>query len=69
MWRPCLRLGLRHGPGREHAARNSAIRREVLGERRPALTVLIAGTYDPAWLLEIEVVAAVTRPEAGAAAP
>jgi 2-iminobutanoate/2-iminopropanoate deaminase len=54
---------------REHAARNSAIRREVLGERRPALTVLIAGIYDPAWLLEIEVVAAVTRPEAGAAAP
>lgn len=24
----------------------------------PALTVLIAGIYDPAWLLEIEVIAA-----------
>ncbi len=37
---------------------NSRIRREVLGDLQPALTVIIAGIYDPAWLLEIEVVAA-----------
>jgi 2-iminobutanoate/2-iminopropanoate deaminase len=43
---------------RAFAATNSAIRREVLGERKVALTVLIAGIYDPAWLLEIEAVAA-----------
>ena len=43
---------------RTHAAENSAIRREVLGERSPALTVIIAGIYDEAWLLEIEAVAA-----------
>lgn len=37
---------------------NSAIRREVLGARTPALTVVIAGIYDEAWLLEIEAIAA-----------
>jgi 2-iminobutanoate/2-iminopropanoate deaminase len=37
---------------------NSAIRQEVLAGLTPALTVLIADIYDPAWLLEIEVVAA-----------
>lgn len=43
---------------RKHALENSAIRREVLGTRSPALTVLIAGIYDSGWLLEIEAIAA-----------
>lgn len=42
---------------RRHAAANSAIRQEVLGDRKPALTVVITGIYDPAWLLEIEAIA------------
>ena len=37
---------------------NSAIRREVLGNHAPALTVIICDIYDEAWLLEIEVIAA-----------
>ncbi len=43
---------------RAYADENSAIRREVLAGLTPALTIIIAGIYDPAWLLEIEVVAA-----------
>jgi 2-iminobutanoate/2-iminopropanoate deaminase len=43
---------------REHADVNGAVRREVLGAHKPALTVIIATIYDPAWLLEIEVIAA-----------
>ena len=43
---------------RMYATENSSIRREVLGERAPALTVIITGIYDPAWFLEIEAVAA-----------
>lgn len=43
---------------RAYAAENSAIRREVLAGLTPALTIVIAGIYDPAWLLEIEVIAA-----------
>lgn len=43
---------------RAYAAENSAIRREILGAREPALTIIIAGIFDPAWLLEIEVIAA-----------
>ena len=43
---------------RADAQENSAIRREVLAGLTPALTIIIAGIYDPAWLLEIEVVAA-----------
>jgi enamine deaminase RidA (YjgF/YER057c/UK114 family) len=42
---------------RAYAADNSAIRQEVLAGLTPALTVIIAGIYDPAWLLEIEVIA------------
>jgi 2-iminobutanoate/2-iminopropanoate deaminase len=42
---------------RRYAAENSAIRREVLGARAPALTVVIAGIYDEQWLFEIEAVA------------
>ena len=43
---------------RAHAAENGAIRQEVLAGLTPALTIIIAGIYDPAWLLEIEVIAA-----------
>ncbi|QBF30790.1 RidA family protein [Thalassococcus sp. S3] len=37
---------------------NSEVRREVLGNLEAALTVIITGIYDEAWLLEIEVIAA-----------
>ena len=43
---------------RAYAQENSAIRREVLAGLTPALTIIIAGIYDPAWLLEIEAIAA-----------
>ena len=33
------------------------VRSEVMGERRPALTCIITGIFDTAWLLEIEAVA------------
>ena len=39
---------------REASAR---IRHQVLGDHSPALTVIITGIYDEAWLLEIEAVA------------
>jgi enamine deaminase RidA (YjgF/YER057c/UK114 family) len=42
---------------RAYAQKNSAVRQEVLAGLTPALTIIIAGIYDPAWLLEIEVVA------------
>lgn len=45
-------------PDRKYRTENGAIRREVLGSRTPALTVIIAGIYDEAWLLEIEAIAA-----------
>ncbi|WP_185069766.1 RidA family protein [Nonomuraea jabiensis] len=43
---------------RAYRAENSAIRREILGDHSPALTVIITGIYDEAWLLEIEAIAA-----------
>jgi 2-iminobutanoate/2-iminopropanoate deaminase len=43
---------------RAYRAENSAIRREILGDRSPALTIIIAGIYEERWLLEIDVVAA-----------
>jgi len=43
---------------RDLAAASSQVRNEVLGDHRPALTVVVAEIFDPAWLLEIEVVAA-----------
>ncbi len=43
---------------RKYRAENSAVRRRVLGTHEPALTVIIAGIFDEAWLLEIEAVAA-----------
>jgi 2-iminobutanoate/2-iminopropanoate deaminase len=42
---------------RRYAETNSLVRREVLGEHRPALTVVITGIYDERWLLEIEAIA------------
>jgi 2-iminobutanoate/2-iminopropanoate deaminase len=43
---------------RRYAAENRLIREQVLADRTPALTVIITGIFDSAWLLEIEVVAA-----------
>jgi enamine deaminase RidA (YjgF/YER057c/UK114 family) len=37
---------------------NRVVRNEVLGDRRPALTVLVTDHWDEEWLIEIEVVAA-----------
>jgi len=35
-----------------------SFRPKILGDRFPALTIIIAGIYDEAWLLEIEAIAA-----------
>lgn len=43
---------------RKQAEANGRIRREVLGDRRPALTVVVAQTLESPWLLEIEAIAA-----------
>jgi 2-iminobutanoate/2-iminopropanoate deaminase len=43
---------------RQYTEDNRAVRIEVLGELQPALTVIITGIYDKAWLVEIEAVAA-----------
>jgi 2-iminobutanoate/2-iminopropanoate deaminase len=43
---------------RKYAIENRAIRTEIMGARTRALTVVICGLFDEAWLLEIEVVAA-----------
>jgi enamine deaminase RidA (YjgF/YER057c/UK114 family) len=43
---------------RAHAAVNTTVRNEVLGTHRPALTVVLAGIWDPDWLIEIEAIAA-----------
>lgn len=43
---------------RRHRQENYEVRHAVLGPRSPALTVVITGLYDEAWLLEIEAVAA-----------
>jgi 2-iminobutanoate/2-iminopropanoate deaminase len=42
---------------RRYAMENRAVRQEVLGERAPALTVIVADIFDAAWLQEIEAVA------------
>jgi len=39
-------------------ARSGGLRKSILGDRSPALTIVVAGIYDSAWLLEIEAVAA-----------
>lgn len=43
---------------RRFADENGEVRRQVLGTHTPALTVVIVGIFDPAWLVEIEAVAA-----------
>lgn len=43
---------------RKHIPDYRRVRQEILGERRIALTTIITGIFDEAWLLEIEAVAA-----------
>ena len=43
---------------RKYREDNLDVRCEVLGTHRPAITIIAADIYDPAWLLEIEVIAA-----------
>jgi len=43
---------------RAYAEVNTTVRAEVLGTHRPALSVIQAGIWDPAWLIEIEAIAA-----------
>ena len=43
---------------RDQVVANRTIRRRMLGDHRPALTVMIAETVDSKWLLEIEAIAA-----------
>lgn len=42
---------------RRYRAVNSEIRHDVLGDHRPAVTIIITGIYDESWLLEIEAIA------------
>ena len=42
---------------RSHALENRQVRREILGDKTPALTVIITSIFDEAWLLEIEAIA------------
>jgi 2-iminobutanoate/2-iminopropanoate deaminase len=48
---------------RQYRVANREVRHEVLGERRPALTVLVTDHWDEQWLIEIEAVAARAVPE------
>lgn len=43
---------------RKYALENRSVRLEALEGRQPALTVIITGIFDEAWLVEIEAVAA-----------
>ncbi len=43
---------------RKLIAQSAGLRAEILGDRSPALTIIIAGIYDASWLLEIEAIAA-----------
>lgn len=43
---------------RQYRSINARIRHEILSGHAPALTVIIAGIYEPEWLLEIEAIAA-----------
>ena len=42
---------------RRYAAQNAEVRKAVLGELRPALTTVVTGIFDEAWLLEIQAIA------------
>lgn len=69
-WRHVLTVLAEAGMGPEHLAKvttylsdrryreaNSRIRQEVLGDHRPALTIIITDIYSEDWLLEIDAVA------------
>jgi 2-iminobutanoate/2-iminopropanoate deaminase len=43
---------------RRYRGENAAVRRQVLQERAPAVTIIITDIYEEEWLLEIEVIAA-----------
>lgn len=43
---------------RKYAMESRQIRAEILGDRAPAMTVVIVDIFDSAWLLEIEAIAA-----------
>jgi enamine deaminase RidA (YjgF/YER057c/UK114 family) len=43
---------------RKYRVANREVRHEVLGERRPVLTVLVTDHWDEEWLIEIEAIAA-----------
>lgn len=43
---------------RRYIAESKGLRAEILGDRHPALTIVITGIFDEAWLLEIEAIAA-----------
>ncbi|MDQ3693004.1 MAG: RidA family protein [Chloroflexota bacterium] len=43
---------------RQYALENRVVRQAALGGRQIAMTVVIAGIFDPGWLLEIEAIAA-----------
>ena len=66
--RPCTARSRRHDdrqscegydlPVRQkYALENRQARQEALGDHAPALTVIIAGIFDEAWLLEIKAIA------------
>jgi 2-iminobutanoate/2-iminopropanoate deaminase len=43
---------------RRYTMANRMVRKSVLGDRKPALTTVIVGIFDEAWLIEIEAIAA-----------
>jgi|SRR5690349_16330358 enamine deaminase RidA (YjgF/YER057c/UK114 family) len=43
---------------RQYADVNSRVRNEVLKGHQPALTVIVTGIFDPAWMIETEAIAA-----------
>jgi enamine deaminase RidA (YjgF/YER057c/UK114 family) len=69
-WRNVVEVLAAAGLGVEHLVKvtfltdrsqlvtNRAIRRKMLGEHQPALTVVVVQTVDSKWLLEIEAIAA-----------
>jgi len=43
---------------RAYRDENTRVREKVLGDHKPAITVIVTGIYDERWLLEIEAIAA-----------
>jgi 2-iminobutanoate/2-iminopropanoate deaminase len=52
---------------REHTGVNSEVRQAVLGGHKPALTVIICELFEPAWVGEIEAIAALPAANRGLA--